>query len=137
MTDDLAFASLREHRRLLRRGSLSARELVESCLRRIESIDGGLGAFEAMDADRALREADSAQAALMAADITRPLLGMPVAVKAPPGHAIFAGAGRRARHPGARDLGSRRPSMADRSRGRLSRARQRADPPLGGAGHTP
>jgi len=82
MTDDLAFASLREHCRLLRRGSLSARELVESCLRRIESIDGGLGAFEAVDADRALREADSAQAALMAADATRPLLGMPVAVKA-------------------------------------------------------
>jgi len=82
MTDDLAFASLREHCRLLRRGSLSARELVESCLRRIESIDGGLGAFEAVDADRALREADSAQASLMAADATRPLLGMPVAVKA-------------------------------------------------------
>src|SRR5215472_7844621 len=82
MTADLAFASLREHCRLLRRGSLSAREVVESCLRRIESIDGRLGAFEAVDADRALREADSAQAALIAAGDTRPLLGVPVAVKA-------------------------------------------------------
>jgi len=80
MTADLAFASLREHRRLLRRGSLSARELAESCLRRIERIDGGLGAFEAVAA--ALRQADSAQAALMGADDTRPLLGVPVAVKA-------------------------------------------------------
>src|SRR5215472_9900806 len=82
MTADLAFASLREHCRLLRDGSLSARELVASCLRRIESIDGRLGAFEAVDADRALRQADSAQAALTGADGTRPLLGVPVAVKA-------------------------------------------------------
>jgi len=82
MTADLAFASLREHRRLLRHGSLSARELAESCLRRIESIDGGLGAFEAVHADRALRQAGNAQAALMGAGNARPLLGVPVAVKA-------------------------------------------------------
>ena len=82
MTDDLAFASLREHCQLLRDRSLSARELVESCLRRIERIDGQLGAFEAVDADRATRQADSAQAALMGAGDTRPLLGVPVAVKA-------------------------------------------------------
>ena len=82
MTDDLAFASLREHCRLLRDRSLSARELVESCLRRIESIDGRLGAFEAVDAAWALRQADRAQAALTGADDIRPLLGVPVAVKA-------------------------------------------------------
>src|SRR5262249_57839268 len=82
MTDELAFASLREHCRLLRDRSPSARELVESCLRRIESIDGLLGAFQAVDADGALRQADSAQAALTGADDTRPLLGVPVAVKA-------------------------------------------------------
>ena len=46
MTDDLAFASLREHCRLLRDRSLSARELVEWCLRRIESIDGRLVGLE-------------------------------------------------------------------------------------------
>jgi pimeloyl-ACP methyl ester carboxylesterase len=74
MTDDLAFASFREHCRLLRDRSLSARELVASCLRRIESIDGQLGAFEAVDADRATRQADSAQAALMGAGDTRPLV---------------------------------------------------------------
>ena len=82
MTDDLAFASLKEHRRLLRGRSISARELVESCLRRIERLDGRLGAFEVVDGERALRQADSVQTALMGADDTRPLLGVPVAVKA-------------------------------------------------------
>jgi pimeloyl-ACP methyl ester carboxylesterase len=82
MTDDLAFASLKEHGRLLRCGRVSARELAESCLRRIESIDDQLGAFEVVDGDRAWRQADSAQAALMGTGDTRPLVGVPVAVKA-------------------------------------------------------
>jgi len=43
--EQLAFAGPGALRQLLRGGELSARELVESCLRRIESLEPRLNAF--------------------------------------------------------------------------------------------
>ena len=65
---------------LVRRGEVSARELVERTLRRIEQLDPELNAFGAVYAERALAEADRADQR-RAAGQTRPLLGVPIAVK--------------------------------------------------------
>ena len=60
----------------LRVGELSARELTEACLARIEALDGDLNAFVHVDAERALKAA-----AAIAADDERPFAGVPIAVK--------------------------------------------------------
>lgn len=67
-------------RDLLARREVSSRELVRSCLERIERLDGGLRAFRVVTQSRALADADSADRALRDGDV-RPLLGVPVAVK--------------------------------------------------------
>lgn len=77
---DLAFAGIARQAELVRAGELSARELVETCLARIERLDPQLNAFRIVLAERALAEADQAQARLRAGD-ERPLLGVPVAIK--------------------------------------------------------
>ena len=64
----------------LRKGELSAVELVEHHLRRIDDLDGVLGAFVTVTADAALAQAAEADAALRDGD-ERPLLGVPTAVK--------------------------------------------------------
>lgn len=70
---DLAFAGLVRQAELVRRGEVSARELVELSLARIERFDPELNAFAAVYAERALREA--------AAPLPGPLSGVPIAVK--------------------------------------------------------
>ena len=77
---DLAYAGAARQAELLRAGELSARELVEGYLARIERIDPSLNAFRVVWSERALAEADQADARLRAGD-ERPLLGVPVAVK--------------------------------------------------------
>jgi amidase len=67
-------------RHLLARRELSARELVRSCLERIERLDSGLRAFRVVTEERALADADAADKALREGD-ERALLGVPVAVK--------------------------------------------------------
>ncbi|GAA1304594.1 amidase [Pseudonocardia xinjiangensis] len=64
----------------LRRGELSAVELVEHHLRRIEALDGVLGAFVTVTPEAALAQAEEADRALRAGD-GRPLLGVPTAIK--------------------------------------------------------
>ena len=76
----LAYAGAARHIELLRAGEVSPRELIETCLRRIERLDPDLNAFRKVLAERALAEADQAAARLRAGD-ERPLLGVPVAVK--------------------------------------------------------
>jgi amidase len=77
---DLAFAGADEHARMIGRGELSSRELVELYLERIERIDPRLNAYRVVFAERALAEAAQADARRNAGD-TRPLLGVPMAVK--------------------------------------------------------
>lgn len=65
---------------LLKSRAVSAREVVQASLDRIDSLDGVYGAFLARDADLALAEADAAQAKLDSNEAS-PLTGIPVAVK--------------------------------------------------------
>jgi amidase len=65
---------------LIQRGEVSARELVQSVLGRIERLEPELNAFGAVYTERALLEADQADARARAGE-RRPLLGVPVAVK--------------------------------------------------------
>jgi amidase len=76
----LAFAGALEQARLIRSGDVTARELVETTLARIDALDPRLNAYRVVFADRALDEADRADA-LRAGGEDRPLLGVPVAIK--------------------------------------------------------
>ena len=78
--DDVAFAGVAGQAELVRRGDVSARELVELALGRIERLDRDLNAFGAVYAERALLEAQQADARTRAG-ASRPLLGVPLAVK--------------------------------------------------------
>ncbi|MEU6315241.1 amidase [Streptomyces sp. NPDC047014] len=64
----------------LREGDVSARELTEEALRRIEAAQPRLNAFRSVRAEAALAEADAADRRLAAGE-RLPLLGVPVAVK--------------------------------------------------------
>jgi amidase len=77
---DLCFAGAAEQARLVAAGEVSARELVAAVLARIERLDPELNAYRVVFAERALIEADQADAR-RGAGATRPLLGVPVAIK--------------------------------------------------------
>ncbi len=77
---DLAFAGAARQAELVRRGEVSARELVELYLERIERLDPLLNAYRVVFAERALAEANQADGRARAGD-TRPLLGVPIAIK--------------------------------------------------------
>ena len=67
----------------LARREVSAREAMQSCLDRIARVDGKIHAFISHDAADALAQADAADKLLAqgGSDASRPLLGVPVAVK--------------------------------------------------------
>lgn len=73
---DLMFKPALELAALVRSGELSASELVEVSLRRIEELDPQLNAFVDVDAERALTSA-----AQMGKDDRRPFAGVPIAIK--------------------------------------------------------
>ncbi len=73
---DLAFLPVGELATLVRDGELSARELVEHSLRRIETLDGEVGAFVHVDAEGALAAADAVERG-----DERPFAGVPIAIK--------------------------------------------------------
>jgi len=77
---DLAYAGVARQAELVRAGAVSARELVELSVERIERLDPTLNAFRVVRAERALDEAQHAQERLRAGD-GAPLLGVPIAVK--------------------------------------------------------
>jgi len=77
---DLAFAGAAEQARLIAAGEVSARELVQTYLDRIERLDSQLNAWRIVFAERALAEADQADARRGAGN-ARLLLGVPVAIK--------------------------------------------------------
>jgi amidase len=77
---DLAFAGAARQAELIRSRDVSARELTELYLDRIARFDLDLNAYRVTFAERALAEADQADGRAKAGD-TRPLLGVPVAIK--------------------------------------------------------
>ncbi len=70
-----------EARRLIGRKQLSPVTLLESCLARIDRVDGALNAVVTLDAEGAMATARAAEAAVMAGAALGPLHGLPVAVK--------------------------------------------------------
>jgi amidase len=74
--DDLMFRSASELAEMVRSGEISARELVQSSLDRIEELDPMLNAFVEVDTERALAAADEVRAG-----DERPFAGVPVAIK--------------------------------------------------------
>jgi amidase len=77
----LALAGAAEQARLVRAGEVTARELVEATLARIAQLNPTLNAYRSVLAERALIEADQADGRRGAGDDSRPLLGVPVAIK--------------------------------------------------------
>src|ERR1035438_3838900 len=73
---DLMFRPAIELAEMVRSGEISARELVETSLGRIEELNPALNAFVDVDAERALATAD----AVRPGD-ERPFAGVPVAIK--------------------------------------------------------
>jgi len=70
-----------EWRQRLRKGEVSARELTERCLDRIESVDGQVHAFLEVTRERALADADRVDKARAAGAELPPLAGIPIAIK--------------------------------------------------------
>ncbi len=77
---DLAFAGAARQVELIRSREVSARELTEIYLRRIERYDRDLNAYRVTFDERALAEADQADGRAKGGD-RRPLLGVPIAIK--------------------------------------------------------
>src|ERR671916_1115950 len=78
---DLCLRPATELAALIRSRQLSARELTDACLARIDELDGRVNAVVTLDADGARAAADAADAALAAGDPVGPLHGLPVAHK--------------------------------------------------------
>lgn len=78
--DDLLWAGADAQARALREGAITAPELTEAVLSRIEALNPTLNAFRAVYAELARKAATEAQRRIDAGERT-PLLGVPVAVK--------------------------------------------------------
>ncbi|GAB2689938.1 amidase [Thalassiella azotivora] len=81
MGDDLCFLPATELAALLRRRELSAVELLEASLARIERVNPQVNAIVTLDADGARRQARAADDALSRGDEVGPLHGLPYGVK--------------------------------------------------------
>jgi amidase len=73
---DLLYRPVTELARMVREGEITARELVETSLARIEAVDDRVNAFTTLDGERALEAAD----AVGPAD-PRPFAGVPIGIK--------------------------------------------------------
>ena len=80
MSDEIAYATIRELGERYRKRELSPVEVTRTLLGRIEQLDPMLHAFITLTADRAMADARAAETALQHGD-ARPLLGIPVAHK--------------------------------------------------------
>jgi amidase len=76
MSDELMFRAPGELAALVRSGELTARELVDESLARIDSLDPRLGAFVEVDHEGALAAAEQ-----IAPGDPRPFAGVPIAIK--------------------------------------------------------
>lgn len=79
---ELHFCSIAELTKALRSRKISASELLQQVITRIEALDQRLNAVVVRDFDRARATAEAADAALARGD-RRPLLGIPVTLKEP------------------------------------------------------
>jgi len=79
--DELAFLSIAEAARLLRRKEISPVDLIETALSRIERWNPAINAFLTVLADRARREARAAERALLRGRPKSPLHGIPISIK--------------------------------------------------------
>ena len=70
-----------EARALIGRKQLSPVELLDSCIARVEAVDGAVNAMVARDDEGARGTARRAEAAVMAGDELPPLHGLPVGIK--------------------------------------------------------
>ena len=70
-----------EARRLIGLKQLSATELLESCINRIEAVDHAVNAMVARDFERARVTAKAADAAVVRGDALPPLHGLPIGIK--------------------------------------------------------
>ncbi|HEY4912249.1 MAG TPA: amidase, partial [Methylomirabilota bacterium] len=80
MSDDIAYATIRELGTRYRKREISPVEVTRAQLARIEKLDPILHAFVTLTADRALADARAAETALSRGDES-PLLGIPIAHK--------------------------------------------------------
>ena len=78
--DELAFAGAARQAEMVRKGEVSATELVGLYLERIRRIDPQLNAFRVVLEEQAMLEAEQAEARVRAGE-ERPLLGVPIAIK--------------------------------------------------------
>jgi amidase len=78
--DELAFAGAARQAEMVRKGEVSATELVGLYLDRIERLDPQLNAFRVVLREQAMLEAEQAEARVRAGE-ERPLLGVPIAIK--------------------------------------------------------
>jgi len=81
VTDDLCFRPATELAGMLRAREISARELLDAHLARIEQHNPSVNAIVTLDASGAREAADAADAALAAGEDVGPLHGLPVAHK--------------------------------------------------------
>ena len=81
MTDDLCFRPATELAAMVRGREISARDLLEAHLERIDRLNPSLNAVVTLDADGARAAAEAADAALAAGEPVGPLHGLPVAHK--------------------------------------------------------
>jgi len=79
--DDLTFFAAVEMARQIREKKISATELAEAHLAKIERLNPKLNAFVQVDAERVRREARQADAALMSGQGLGPLHGVPISIK--------------------------------------------------------
>src|ERR687890_153933 len=78
---DLCLRPATELAALIRSRQVSARELTDACLARIDELDGQVNAVVTLDAEGARAAAEAADAALAAGEDVGPLHGLPVAHK--------------------------------------------------------
>src|SRR5215471_17625827 len=81
-SDSLTQLSATELARLIRQKQISPVELVEAHLQRIEECNPRINAFTYVNADQAKAEAKRVEAEVMSGETPRPLLGVPITIKA-------------------------------------------------------
>ena len=81
MSDDFAYMTALDLRRLIRTRQVSPVAIVESALRRLEALQPVLNPFVTVTAELALEAARNAEAAVMAGEDQRLLGGLPLSIK--------------------------------------------------------